>query len=164
METVFIALGSNLGNRGENLRKAIEALAPHVAVRKQSSIYESVPQGVGPQPLYLNMVIAGETTLLPLLLLGQLKKIEANLGREENTHNLPRPIDLDIIFYGEKIMEKPELTIPHPRMHERAFVLAPLSELALFHMHPKLQKPVIDMLDELGDYSHDAWSLADERL
>ena len=164
METVFIALGSNLGNRGENLRKAIEALAPHVAVRKQSSIYESVPQGVGPQPLSLNMVIAGETTLLPLLLLGQLKKIEANLGREENTHNLPRPIDLDIIFYGEKIMEKPELTIPHPRMHERAFVLAPLSELALFHMHPKLQKPVIDMLDELGDYSRDAWSLADERL
>jgi len=164
VETVFIALGSNLGNRGENLRKAIEALAPHVAVRKQSSIYESVPQGVGPQPLYLNMVIAGETTLLPLLLLGQLKKIEANLGREENTHNLPRPIDLDIIFYGEKIMEKPELTIPHPRMHERAFVLAPLSELALFHMHPKLQKPVIDMLDELGDYSRDAWSLADERL
>ena len=164
METVYIALGSNLGNRGENLRKAIEALAPHVAVQKKSSIYESVPQGVGPQPLYLNMVIAGETKLLPLLLLGQLKKIEAGLGRGENTHNLPRPIDLDIIFYGDTVMDLPELTLPHPRMHERAFVLAPLGELALFHMHPKMQKPVIDMLDELGDYSRDAWPLADERL
>ena len=164
METVFIGLGSNLGNRGENLRKAIDALAPHVAVQKKSSIYESRPQGIGPQPLYLNMVIMGETTLLPLLLLGQLKKIEASLGRVENTHNLPRPIDLDIIFYGDTVMDMPELTVPHPRMHERAFVLAPLDEINSFHMHPKLQKPVIDMLDELGDYSRDVWSLEDEQL
>jgi len=164
VETVFIGLGSNLGNRGENLRKAIDALSPHVTVQKKSSVYESRPFGVGRQPLYLNMVIAGETMLLPLQLLGRLKKIEASLGRGENTHNQPRPIDLDIIFYGETMMDKPELMIPHPRMHERAFVLAPLGELALFHMHPKLQKPVIDMLDELGDYSRDTWSLADERL
>jgi 2-amino-4-hydroxy-6-hydroxymethyldihydropteridine diphosphokinase len=164
METVFIGLGSNLGNRGENLRIAIGALAPHVVVRKKSSVYESRPQGVGAQPLYLNMVIAGETALLPLQLLGWLQKIEASLGRAENTHNLPRPIDLDIIFYSDAVIDLPELTIPHPRMHERAFVLAPLDEINSFHMHPKLQKPVIDMLDELGDYSRDAWLLADERL
>ena len=162
METVFIALGSNLGNRGENLRKAIDALAPHVTVQKKSSIYESVPRGVGPQPLYLNMVVAGETPLLPHQLLGKLKAIEAALGRADDTHNQPRPIDLDIIFYGDTVIETPELTIPHPRMHERAFVVAPLAYIAPLVIHPKMNVSVADLEDRLGNYFNDAWPVEEQ--
>lgn len=157
MEVVLIALGSNLGNRGENLRKAITALEPHVAVQKKSRVYESMPQGVGEQSLYLNMAISGETELAPRALLDVLQQIERDLGRAPNSHNMPRPIDLDIVLYGDTVLDTPELTLPHPRMHERAFVLVPLEEIAPFHTHPVLHKPIIDLWDELGVYSDLLW-------
>ncbi len=157
METVFIALGSNLGNRGNNLREAIAALEPHVAVQKKSRVYESLPQGVGEQSLYLNMVVSGETELAPRALLEVLQKIERDLGRAPNSHNMPRVIDLDILLHGDTVLDTPELTLPHPRMQSRAFVIVPLEEIAPFHTHPVLHKPIIDLWDELGVYSDLLW-------
>lgn len=157
MATVYIGIGSNLGKRGENLRSAIEALAPDVRVEKISSIYESEAQGVGEQPRFLNMVVQGATELTPHDLLKFLQSIEVAMGRKLNTHNLPRIIDLDILLHGQFILNLPELTIPHPRMHERAFVLVPLHEITPFHQCPPYGKAVADMLDELGGYEHLVW-------
>jgi 2-amino-4-hydroxy-6-hydroxymethyldihydropteridine diphosphokinase len=154
VKDVFLGLGTNLGDRMENLRKAIAMLEPHMQIEKRSSIYESVPLGVeDEQPLYLNMVLHGTTPHDPHTLLRELKQIEANMGRAVDSHKAPRPIDLDILLYGDQVIEVPGLAIPHREMHTRAFVLVPLEEIAAFHMHPVLEKPVIDLLDELGGYS-----------
>jgi 2-amino-4-hydroxy-6-hydroxymethyldihydropteridine diphosphokinase len=157
MEEVFIGLGSNLGSRGENLRRAIAALAPHVAVQKKSSVYESVPHGVGQQPLFYNMVVSATTGLTPHDLLKELKQIERNMGRAEDTHNKPRVIDLDILLYGDTVLETSELTIPHARMHERAFVIAPLAYIAPLVMHPRLNMIIADIEDKLGNYFDNVW-------
>lgn len=160
MNTIYLGLGSNLGDRAENLRRALELLAPLVVVDEKSAIYESVPHGVEEQPLYFNMAVSATTELGPRDLLRHLKETEERMGRQENTHNQPRPIDLDILLYGDMVLETPELTIPHPRMHERAFVLVPLDEIASFHQHPISRKPIIDLLDELGGHEDIVW-LAD---
>lgn len=157
MIDVYIALGTNVGDRAANLRRALEALAPHVAVEKKSSVYESAPMYVEEQPRFYNMVVQGETTLTPHDLLKFLQSIEADMGRKPGTHNMPRVIDLDILLHGELILDLPELTIPHPRMHERAFVLTPLVELAPYLEHPTLRRPFIDLEDELGYRGDSIW-------
>lgn len=158
MNEIFLGLGSNLGDRIGNLRSAIAALAPHVSISKTSSVYESVPHGVsGAQPLYLNMALGGTTALAPRALLAAVKQIEQDLGRAPATHALPRPIDIDILLYGEQLVADDDLTIPHAAMHERAFVLAPLDEIASFSYHPRMRKPIIDLLDELGGYDAEVW-------
>ena len=157
VNNIFLGLGSNLGDRLTNLRRALEALAPQVLTGKKSSVYESEPMYVEQQPCFYNMVVQGTTTLTPLDLLRYVKNIEREMGRAEDSHNQPRVIDIDVLMHGDVIMSLPELTLPHPRMHERAFVLAPLNEVAPFHEHPISRKAVIDLLDELGGYEETVW-------
>ena len=163
MTEVFLALGSNMGDRPEFLRQALTALAPHVDVSHQSSVYESEPMYVGEQPHFLNMVVRGETELQPMELLTHTQAIERSLGRSPETHNKPRPIDIDIVFYGDLVLNSPELSIPHPRMHERPFVIVPLAEIAPLKAHPVHGTVVADLEDALGTWSDTMW-LADEQL
>ena len=146
---VILALGTNLGDRLGNLRSAIAALPPAVTVQEQSFIYETLPWGVIDQPKFLNMVIRGETRLQPQELLKTLKALEISLGRLPSAHYGPRQIDLDILFYNALILDTPELTIPHPRLHERAFVLVPLADLAPEQIHPVLGKSIRALLAEV---------------
>jgi 2-amino-4-hydroxy-6-hydroxymethyldihydropteridine diphosphokinase len=134
--TVYLALGSNLGDRRANLVEAIRRLGESVAVTQRSSIYETEPAYVADQPPFLNMALRGVTRLGPLELLRALKGIERAMGREASLRFGPRPIDLDILTYGDLVLDEPELTVPHPRIAERAFVLAPLAEIA-----PQLRLP-----------------------
>lgn len=164
MHDVFLGLGSNLGNRIQNLRDALEALKQHGEIHALSSLYESVPQGVaGEQPLYLNMVAHVGTDLTPVDLLTEIKEIERTLGRAPDSHRESRPIDIDILLYSDHVIEVPGLSIPHRAMHERHFVLVPLEEIASFRMHPVLEKPIVDLLDNLGAYDTLVWR-AEEQL
>ncbi len=163
MKTAFLALGSNEGDRLGNLKRAIEMLGEHVQVLQKSRVYESEPMYVTDQPRFYNMALRAQTELTPHDLLAQIKGIETALGRQPDTHNLPRPIDIDILLYGWDVVESPELTIPHARMHERAFVLVPLMDIASFEYHPVLHKPVIDLWDEVGAQHDSLWEI-DETL
>lgn len=150
MSVVFLALGANLGDREKNLHEALARLAPFVHVSSNSSIYETEPVGVREQPWFLNMVVKGTTTLSPVDLLRRVKKIEIEMGRSEGIRFGPRPIDIDILFYDRLIELSPALTIPHPRLHERAFVLVPLAEIASDFVHPRLRTRIRDLLARLG--------------
>ena len=119
MAEVFIALGSNLGDREDNLRRAVAALGPDVAVLDQSSVYETAPQYVTDQPEFLNKVLRGETVLAPHDLLAHLKDIERRLGRTPTRRFGPRVVDLDILYYEDQIVNDAALQIPHPRISER---------------------------------------------
>ncbi|MHC1578980.1 MAG: 2-amino-4-hydroxy-6-hydroxymethyldihydropteridine diphosphokinase [Dehalococcoidia bacterium] len=134
----YLSLGSNLGEREENLRRALALLSPKVDLKKMSSIYETEPVGYKKQPLFLNMVCSIATNLSPEELLSLAKDIEAGMGRLPSFPNAPRIIDIDILFYDDKIMETQTLAIPHPRLQDRAFVLIPLTEIAPELVHPKL--------------------------
>lgn len=155
MITVYLGLGSNVGNRAGNLRRALELLAPHVSIEKKSRVYETAAFGTWAQADFLNMAVGGTTELEPENLLRAAKDIESELG--DHIHNEPRIIDIDILLYGDQIIESQELVIPHPRMHERAFVLRPLEEIASFEMHPKLQKPIVDLWDEIAESGQGVW-------
>lgn len=146
MSIVYLALGTNLGDRLANLRAAIHALAPHVNVLAESRIYETPPWGYADQPAFLNMAVKAETSLGPESLLKRLKQLEVRLGREASFRYGPRRIDLDILFYDDLVLESETLTIPHPRLHERAFVLVPLMDLAPNLIHPVLKKSVAELL------------------
>lgn len=149
MAEVFIALGSNLGDRAENLASAQTALANAVAICDRSSVLETRPQYVTDQPPFLNMVLRGKTDLAPNVLLKFLKKIEKNLGRRPTRRFGPRLIDLDILYYEDKIVNETDLVLPHPRIAERDFVLVPLAEIAASHRHPVTGKTTVEMLDAL---------------
>lgn len=149
MTTVYIALGTNLGERFANLRDAINTLAPAVTVLRESTIYETPPWGFTDQPAFLNMVVEAETSLTPRALLDYLKRREEALGRVKNFRYGPRQIDLDILFYGDVVYEDERLQIPHPRLHERAFVLVPLNDLVPDLMHPVLGKGVKSLLSDV---------------
>jgi 2-amino-4-hydroxy-6-hydroxymethyldihydropteridine diphosphokinase len=148
-KVVYLALGSNLGDRQKNLKAALRALPPQVEITAVSRLYETAPAYVLDQPAFLNIVIEGRTELAPVELLAYLKMIEKQLGREETIRYGPRQIDLDIIFYDDLILKTPELEIPHPQMHERSFVLEPLAELAPDFVHPGLKQPVKVLLAAL---------------
>jgi 2-amino-4-hydroxy-6-hydroxymethyldihydropteridine diphosphokinase len=146
----YIGLGSNLGDRKANLRAALEALAKKVRVSAVSSLYETEPVGP-PQPMYYNAVAAIEPDVAPAALLGTLWEIERSLGRDpKHERNAPREIDLDILMFGALKLNSARLTLPHPRMAERAFVLVPLAEIAPDVIHPVERRFIRDLAREVG--------------
>ena len=150
MAIAYLCLGSNLGKRNENLRQALISLSLIVNLEDISSIYESEPVGYKEQPLFLNLVCRISTNLLPEALLHLAKDIEARMGRVPNGQiDSPRPMDIDILFYNNKIMETQNLTIPHPRLKDRAFVLIPLVEIAPNLIHPKLGKSITQLANDV---------------
>jgi 2-amino-4-hydroxy-6-hydroxymethyldihydropteridine diphosphokinase len=146
MTTVFLSLGTNLGDRLSHLHAALDSLPPDVQITKQSPVYETPPWGYEDQGPFLNMVVEGETELEPVTLLARLKQLETDLGRRPSFRWGPRVVDMDILFYDEVVLDTPELTVPHPRLQERAFVLAPLADIAADWRHPVSGKTVREML------------------
>jgi 2-amino-4-hydroxy-6-hydroxymethyldihydropteridine diphosphokinase len=147
LKIVYIGLGSNLGDRAENLRVAREQIdAPDLRVLRTSSIYETAPRDVEDQPWFLNQVMECETDLFPRQLLARLQKIERAMGRKRRIAKGPREIDLDILLFGDAVVKAPELEVPHPRLKERRFVLEPLAELAPDKKHPGTRKTIRELL------------------
>ncbi|HTG29939.1 MAG TPA: 2-amino-4-hydroxy-6-hydroxymethyldihydropteridine diphosphokinase [Methylomirabilota bacterium] len=153
-EIVFLSLGSNVGDREKNLRDAIAALPElGVQIKKVSSIYETEPLDLLEQPWFLNCVVEGETTVPPAALLKELRELEKRMGSKKPVARGPRLIDLDILVYGLQTINSPELQVPHPRMHVRRFVLAPLAEIAPDLKHPSWRGNAAQLLDALKDKS-----------
>jgi len=149
--TAYLGLGSNMGNRQDNLEKALELLSQRLRIEKVSSIYDTEPVGNVNQPRFLNLVCQVYTSLIPIALLTLGKGIESKLGRVSNKPNMPRPIDIDILLYGNQIIETPELVIPHPRLTERAFVLIPLAQIAPDLVHPVNGKTIKELLEGITE-------------
>ena len=149
---VFLGVGSNLGDRGHFLESAKNRLQkiPQAHFIKSSPILETDPVGGPPQGKFLNAVWEIETSLSPEELRKELFKIETELGRKRTFRNAPREIDLDILFYGDEVIKEAGLEIPHPRLHERAFVLIPLCEIAPEVMHPVLKMPARELLEKFN--------------
>ena len=153
-KTVYLSLGSNIGNRAKNLHAAIAALAgAGVRVTKVSSFYETEPVDLREQPWFLNCVVEAQTNLPPLELLQALRAIEARMGSKKLVAKGPRLIDMDILLYGNETIDTPELQVPHPRMHLRRFVLAPLAEIAPRARHPVSGLTAAEMLARAADKS-----------
>ena len=146
MPTIYLTLGTNLGDRLANLRAAIDAFPPSIVHRQSSHIYETPPWGYTDQPAFLNMAVKCETDLDAASLLKRLKQIEVQIGRQQSFRWGPRLIDMDILFYDDLVLESESLTIPHPRLHQRAFVLVPLADIALDLIHPVFQKTIAELL------------------
>ncbi len=142
--TVFLALGSNLGDRRANLAAAVARMSPVIAVERISQLYETEPAYVTDQPPFLNAVLRGATGLSPEELLAWIKRLEPELGRRAGVRFGPRLIDIDILLYDALVLTSPALTIPHPRMAERPFVLVPLAEIASALIPPGWSVSVAD--------------------
>lgn len=152
MKTIYLSLGSNSGDRLENLARARDRLAAaDIRILRASWVYETAPRDVPGQPWFLNQIIEAESALLPRQLLARLQKIERAMGRKRTVAKGPRIIDIDIVLFGESVISTPDLEIPHPRMTERRFVLEPLAELAPELRHPILNRSVREMLAKVTD-------------
>ena len=151
---VYLSLGSNVGDRDQNLKDAMAALVDaELEVRRVSSIYETEPVDLREQPWFLNCVVEAQTELAPLDLLHALRAIEGKMGNKKLVHKGPRLIDLDILLYANEMIDTPELQVPHPRMHLRRFVLAPLAEIAPRARHPRTGQSAAEMLTSTADKS-----------
>ena len=151
MSDVFLGLGTNLGDRLQNLRDCQTALTELAPIVARSSLYESEAWGYTEQASFLNMALLVQTRQSPLDFLRTLKDLERQLGRIESFRWGPRLIDIDILFFGERIVAYPQLRIPHPYLHQRAFVLMPLAEIAPTLVHPLFNCTVQALLDKLPD-------------
>lgn len=151
MADIFLGMGSNQGDKIGNIRKAFDILRSleNFKIISWSSLYETEPVGVKDQPVFVNCVIRAESSMDPHSLLSWLKSIENKLGREPNTHNRPRPIDIDILLYDNIDMESLELTVPHSRLKSRRFALEPLLEICPDAIDPVSNKPFKEYLSEI---------------
>jgi len=148
-ETIFLSLGSNLGDRKANLDAGRQELSRRVELVNLSSIYETEPWGITDQPLFLNQVLEGTTDLKPSDLLAFLKNIERKLGRKPSVRYGPRLVDIDILLYGQEIINQEELVIPHQRLKERAFVLVPLAEIAPLLTYPGSNQTISELVEKV---------------
>lgn len=148
-KTVYIALGSNIEDREQNLKLALDEIKEFAKITKESKIHQTKPWGYKEQNDFLNMAIAIETDLEAINLLARLQEIEHKMGRTREIKNGPRTIDLDILLYGNEITDRKLLKIPHPEMHKRQFVLAPLLEIAAAAEHPILKKTIKQLYESL---------------
>lgn len=151
MHNVYLALGTNLGHREENLRQALQKLSAQVKHLVVSRLYETEPAYVQDQPAFLNIAVGGQTELSPQDLLTFLKQIENEIGREKTIRYGPRLIDLDILLYEDVVLDTADLQIPHPRMAERGFVLLPLADIAPSIIHPILNKTMLEFVELLPE-------------
>ena len=154
MHQAFVSIGSNLGDKIENCRKGIDALLAdgQSTLVKASSYYRTSPVDYEEQDWFVNLVIKIKTALDPVDLLGKIKDIEEAVGRKASTVRFgPRVLDLDIIFFGDRVIQTAKLEVPHPRMHKRRFVLKPICDIEPFMVHPLLRKDMRFLLDGLKD-------------
>jgi 2-amino-4-hydroxy-6-hydroxymethyldihydropteridine diphosphokinase len=151
MADVYLSLGANLGERAATLRRAVRDFAALGTVTRVSSLYETEPVGYTDQPNFLNAVVLLETALEPPDLLAGTSAIEQAHGRQRSFANAPRTLDIDILFFGERIIAESNLVVPHPRLAQRAFVLVPLAEIAPELRHPVLSASARDLLAQLSD-------------
>ena len=161
MCAVYIGFGSNIGDRLAYIQNAIHALSETegITLQKVSSVYETDPVGYETQAQFLNGVVSIQTNLPPLTLLGTLKDIEASVGRQHRIRWGPREIDLDILIYGDLCLRTEKLVIPHPEMHLRGFVLAPLAEIAPALVHPVLKESIQALLARLDERQNEILEL-----
>lgn len=144
---IYLGLGSNMGDRDALLRAALARLGGIARITRVSSVWDTAPLLVTDQPRFHNAVAEGWTRLDPFALLGEIKRIERELGRVPGPRYGPRPVDIDILLYDDLVLETPELTIPHAQLAERAFALAPLAEIAPHSWHPGLKREAKDLAD-----------------
>ena len=172
LSTVYISIGSNLGDRLEYIKEAIKKIkkSKEVKICRASAVYETQPVENRDQPWFLNMVLELETSLEPLNLLELLLEIEGQMGRRRTRRYEPRNIDLDLLLYDDLVLNSDKLTLPHPRMHIRRFVLVPLAEIAPQVVHPLLKKNVEKLLEDLttdsasGKYEFEVWLYSEKVL
>jgi 2-amino-4-hydroxy-6-hydroxymethyldihydropteridine diphosphokinase len=150
---IYLGFGSNEGNSIVNCQKALESLGQNkkILLQRKSSLYKTEPIGYTNQPCFLNGVVQVRSCLNPRELWNFLREVEISLGRKDGIRWGPRPIDLDILFYGNWVINEKDLIIPHPRLHERKFVLVPLEEIAGAFVHPIFKKPIRSLLEELTE-------------
>jgi 2-amino-4-hydroxy-6-hydroxymethyldihydropteridine diphosphokinase len=152
VKTIYLSLGSNVGDRVSNLQTAVDMLQrPDLQIRRISSLYETAALDYVAQPDFLNCVVEAETSLMPIRLLLRIGNIERDMGRKRQVAKGPRNIDIDILLYGRAVVSSDRLQIPHPRMDERRFVLEPLAELAPDLRHPIHRRTIAEMLGSAPD-------------